>query len=267
MAKIDIIMGIYNCEDYLADSINSILGQTFTDWRLIMCDDGSTDSSLKIAREYEKKYPTKIVVLKNKRNMGLNYTLNNCLRLADAEYVARMDGDDLSNPCRLEKELDFLAKNKEYAFVSTAVETYDKKGVWGELYYKENPDRYDFLKINPFAHPAVMIRREALKDVGYYSVDKRLIRVEDFHLWFKLYAKGYKGHNLQEILYSYRDDRNATLRRSWTNRRNEYFVRKIGYKMLNMPRHLRFYKYRPIILALLPKSVCEKLHRNRLRRK
>ncbi len=101
-------MGIYNCEEYLAESIDSIIDQTYTNWELIMCDDGSTDNTLKIAKRYEKKYPQKIIVMKNYKNMGLNYTLNKCLEKVDSEYIARQDGDDISLPNRLEVEMDFM---------------------------------------------------------------------------------------------------------------------------------------------------------------
>jgi len=264
MAKVDIVMGIYNCEEYLAKSIDSILNQTFKDWRLIMCDDKSTDKTLKIAKEYAVKYPKKIVLLENRKNMGLNFTLNKCLTVANAEYIARQDGDDLSMPDRLKKEVNFLDRHEDFAIVSTAIELFDNNGKWGELYYEEKPAKKDFLKNAPFCHAAVMMRRDALSDVRNYTVDKKLLRVEDYHLWFKMYAAGYKGYNIQMPLYLYRDDRSATNRRSWRNRINEYYVRKIGYKMLNIPWYLRFYKYRPIILGLLPKGFYEVLHRKKL---
>lgn len=264
--EIDIIMGIYNCEKYLADSIDSILKQTIDNWRLILCEDGSKDKTYDIALEYSKKYPEKIVLLKNEKNMGLNYTLNKCLNYSDAKYIARMDGDDLCVPERLEKEFNFLENNSEYAFVSSNALLFDENGVWGKTNYKEKPNKYDFLKISPFCHAAVLIRRDAMVSVDGYSVDDKLLRVEDYHLWFKLYAKGFKGYNILENLYEIRDDRDATNRRTWKNRKNEYHVRKIGFKMLNIPWYMRFYKFRPIVLGLIPKSFYEYLHKRKLKK-
>ena len=77
--KISVIMGIYNCADTLENAIQSILGQTIKDWELIMCDDGSQDNTYEMARLFSEKYPEKIVLLKNEKNQGLNYTLNRCL--------------------------------------------------------------------------------------------------------------------------------------------------------------------------------------------
>ena len=93
-------MGIYNCADTLAAAIDSILAQTYTDWELILCDDGSADRTYEVAEDYRSRYPEKIVLLKNERNMGLNYTLNRCLEQAKGAYIARMDGDDVSLPHR-----------------------------------------------------------------------------------------------------------------------------------------------------------------------
>ena len=92
---ISVIMGIYNCAGTLSEAIESILNQTITNWELIMCDDGSTDDTYNVAKEYALVHKEKIVLLKNKKNMGLNYTLNRCLSVAKGNYIARMDGDDL----------------------------------------------------------------------------------------------------------------------------------------------------------------------------
>lgn len=104
--KVSVIMGVYNCAETLSESIDSIIEQTYTNWELIMCDDASTDKSLQIMREYEKKY-SNIHVLKNEKNMGLNYTLNKCLEVANGQFIARMDGDDISLKIDLKKKLKF----------------------------------------------------------------------------------------------------------------------------------------------------------------
>jgi len=262
--EIDIIMGIYNCETYLEASINSIINQTFENWRLIMCDDGSKDNTYKIAQKYQKKYKDKIILLKNESNMGLNYTLNRCIGVSDAKYIARMDADDTCDSCRLEEEYAFLEKNKEYALVSTNAYMYDENGKWGYLKNIENPTKLTFVKGSPFCHAAVLIRADVIKSVDGYSVSDKLLRVEDYHLWIKLYVKGYKGYNIQKPLYYIRDDRDATNRRTWKNRKNEYYVRKIGYKMLNIPRKYRIYRFRPIIIELMPRSLYNFLHKKRL---
>lgn len=263
--KISIIMGIYNCEKYLAESIESIINQTFNDWELIMCDDGSKDKTYNIAQEYSQKYPNKIYLLKNERNMGLNYTLNKCLKDARGEYIARQDADDISLPQRIEKELFFLEENLEYAIVSTNMVCFDNKnGEWGNSHFKEKPQNIDFVSGSPFCHASAMIKKNALDSVNGYTVDDKFLRVEDYYLWFKLYKKGYKGYNIKETLYKVRDDKDAYARRTWKNRLNEVRVKKLGFKMLNIPIKYYPYIYRPILVGLLPKGIYDKLHRAKL---
>lgn len=132
MAKVSIIMGIYNCAATLPEAIDSILAQTFSDWQLVLCDDGSKDSTYTVAESYQEKFPNKIVLLQNERNMGLNHTLNRCLQIANGEYVARMDGDDISLPTRLEKEARFLDAHPEYAIVSTPMFFFDETVIGDE---------------------------------------------------------------------------------------------------------------------------------------
>lgn len=269
MSKIDIsiIMGIYNCEKYLKQSVDSILNQTFEKWELIMCDDGSTDCTYEIALEYEKKFPNKIKVIKNEKNLGLNETLNKCFEISSGKYIARQDGDDISLPSRLEKEYDFLESHKEYALVSAKMSYFDEEGEWGVSKVKEIPNKNDFIKASPFAHAPVLIRREVLKEVNGYTVDKKLLRVEDYHLWFKIYSKGYKGYNINEVLYKMRDDKDAFKRRTLRNRLNEVRVKILGYKMLNIPIYKYIYCLRPIVIWLLPKKLYKFLHKRKLKEK
>lgn len=89
---VSVIMGVYNCEDTLAEALECIVKQSYAQWEIIMCDDGSQDNTVGIAREYVKRYPNQIKLLYNEHNMGLNYTLNRCLAETCGIYIARMDG-------------------------------------------------------------------------------------------------------------------------------------------------------------------------------
>lgn len=132
MANVSVIMGIYNCADTLPGAIDSLLAQTFTDWNLVMCDDGSRDATYEVAERYRRTYPERITLLKNEQNMGLNYTLNRCLSVADGAYIARQDGDDMSMPTRFEKEAAILDAFPDIAIVSTAMTYFDENGAWGQ---------------------------------------------------------------------------------------------------------------------------------------
>ena len=260
--RISVIMGIYNCATTLVEALDSLYAQTYQNFQIIMCDDGSIDNTFTIAQEYAKNH-SNIILLKNDCNRGLNYTLNYCLEYVDTEYVARMDGDDISLPTRFEKEIAFLDSHPEYAIVSCPMIYFDENGDYkvGQTKYTD-PIKRDFILSTPFCHAPCMVRSIAYKAVNGYSVDKRLIRVEDYHLWFKMYAAGYKGHNLSEPLYKMRDDRNATRRRTLSNRLNEVYVKHIGYKMLQLPIYSQIYAIRPLLVWLLPNPIYNYLHRN-----
>lgn len=257
-------MGIYNCAPTIAEAFDSLLAQTYQGFKVIMCDDGSKDSTIEIAQTYVDHYPDKFILIRNEHNMGLNFTLNHCLEYVDTEYIARMDGDDISLPERLEKEIEFLDSHSDVAIVSTPMIYFDENGDFrigggGGRY----PDKNDFIKGTPFCHAPCMVRAEAYKAVGGYSVDPKLLRVEDYHLWFKMYAKGYRGYILPEPLYKMRDDRNAIARRTWQSRLNEFHVRRIGYRMLNIPYHKRLYMCRPILIALMPARLYNYFHKRK----
>lgn len=261
--KISIIMGIYNCAKYLDEAIESILAQTYTNWQMIMCDDCSVDNTYEVASKYVKKYPNKFILIRNEQNQGLNKTLNICLELADGEYIARMDGDDISYPDRFQKEVDFLDSNPEYAIVSCPMEFFDEQGVFGRGKDFGEPQKKNIPKGTPFAHAPCMIRRNAFKDVGGYTVSDKLLRVEDQHLWIKMFSKGYRGYNLPEPLYAMRDDRNAFSRRKYKYRINEARIITIAIKELKLPLWEYIYIFKPLILGILPEWLYLKLHKKK----
>ena len=263
---ISVISGIYNCADTLPEAIESIVAQTVTDWEWILCDDASGDDTYAVAQEYANQYPDKFILLKNERNMGLNYTLNKCLAHARGRYIARMDGDDLCDPKRFEEEIRCLEGNADIAIVSTDMEFFDETGTWGRISHPEFPQNRDFLAGSPFCHAPCMVRKEAYVAVGGYSVDKKLLRVEDYHLWIKMYAEGFRGQNIGKALYKMRDDRNAYARRKFRYRLNEAYVRLLVVKELKLPFYTAIYALRPIIVGLLPKKLYDLLHKRNLRK-
>lgn len=269
ISKVSIIMGIYNCEATLSEAIDSILNQTYKDWILIMCDDGSTDNTLQLANSYVKSYPDKFIVLRNVCNMGLNFTLNRCLSVAKSEYIARMDGDDISLPERLEKEVNFLDMHPEYAIVSMPMIYFDENGDWGQGKAIEIPQLRDFVFHPPFhCHAPCMIRREAYEKVGGYTIDRWLLRYEDCNLWYKLYAAGYKGYNLQKPFYKMRDDRKAYRRRTISSRLRSVYVQYTGFRIIHMP--IKYYPYllvellKGLLVIIIPEVIYARFHKKKI---
>ena len=260
MARISVLMGIYNCASTLPEALDSLYAQTFQDFKIILCEDGSKDDTYEVAKKYADGHDN-MVLVRNEKNMGLNYTLNRCLEYADTEYCSRMDGDDISLPTRFEKEIKFLDEHPEYAIVSCPMIYFDENGDFRTGNAMEKPQPVDFVKGSPICHAPCMVRTEAYKKVGGYSVDPKLLRVEDYYLWMKMYAAGYKAYNLQEPLYKMRDDQNAYNRRGWKGRKNEIHVRLIGYRMLGLPRYYQLYALRPLVAFLTPRWLYNIIHR------
>lgn len=251
MARISVLMGIYNCAATLVEALDSLYAQTYKDFKIILCDDGSTDDTYSVAKSYADTHDS-IILVRNEVNKGLNYTLNRCLEYSDTEYCARMDGDDISLPTRFEKEIQFLDSHPEYAIVTTPMKYFDENGVFRVGSGGNEPKLTDFPKSSPFCHAPCMVRREAYVAVGGYTVADNLLREEDYHLWIKMYQKGFRGYTLDEPLYMMRDDRNAARRRTFRVRKNEAYVKHLACKILGLPFYYNIYCLKPLILGIMP---------------
>ena len=249
--KVSIIMGIYNCENTLEEAVSSIINQTYTNWELIMCDDGSTDGTLRIAKKLSNK-DSRIIIINNQNNVGLNKTLNRCLSVASGYYIARMDGDDISVSTRLMKEVEFLESNKKYDIVSSNMLLFDENGDWGVTKNKEYPTKEDVVCGSPICHAPVMMKKECYDEVGGYTEDNRMLRVEDVNLWIKLYLKGYKCYNIQKPLYKMRNDKNALNRRKIKYRINSTYVRLQGCCQMRLSLVSYIKCFMPILIGLVP---------------
>ena len=260
--RITVLMGIYNCAPTLAEALDSLLAQTCQDFKVVLCNDGSRDNTAQVAQSYVDRFPGKFILISNPRNMGLNYTLNHCLQYADTEYCARMDGDDLSLPTRFEAELSYLDAHPEVDIVSTPMIHFDESGEFrrgsGTLHLVTPRD---FLHGSPICHAPCMVRTSAYRDVDGYTIAPELLGVEDYHLWFKMYAKGHLAVNLPEPLYAMRDDRNAASRRTFARYVRCAQVASRGFRMLGLPLYTQLYALRPIITALLPTPIYNLFHR------
>lgn len=263
--KVSIIMGIYNCDNTIEEAIDSILKQSFKDWELIMCDDGSTDKTYEKALKYADNYEN-IFLYKNDKNLGLNKTLNKCLSYARGKYIARMDGDDISLQERLEIEFKFLENNKSYDIVSTPMIFFNEAGQFGTSKSLGEPTPVSVMKGTPFCHAPCMVRKEAYEAVNGYSTKKITLRVEDYDMWVRMLALGFKGINLDIPLYKMRDDLNAYKRRKFKYRINEAYVKLKAFKYLKPPFYTVVYVFRPIIVGMLPRSIYDLLHRKNINR-
>ncbi len=256
MPRISIIMGIYNTpnKEIVKEAVDSILNQSFKDFEFIICDDGSTDETYQTVKELINN-DLRCILLKNDKNVGLAQTLNNCLKVSNGEYIARMDADDISVLTRLEEEVSFLDQHPEFSLVSGYAELFDEYGIYGIRTNVEYPQNKDMLFGPPFIHAAMLIRKKDLLDLGGYRVCKETLRAEDYDLWMRLYASGKRGYNLQMVVYKIREDKNAYKRRAYKYRFDEAQVRYHGFKRLGLLPNGIFYVIKPLIVGLIPQSM------------
>lgn len=252
--KVSVIMGVYNCGKTIREAIASIQNQTYGNWELIICDDASNDDTYRIVKEIANT-ESRIILIKNDENMGLNITLNNCLSKASGEFIARMDGDDLCSSDRFEKQIDFLNSQTDYDVVATAMSFFDDEGVWGRNHVMEKPTAKDIVVKTSICHATIMMRKKCMDDVNGYTVGKRYLRVEDADLWIKLYAKGYRCYNINEPLYQMRNDKNAFSRRKFKYRLNETYVRLKGCKTFHLGIECWLLAMAPIFKGLVPANL------------
>ena len=257
--KISVLMSVYNADKYLTEAMDSILAQTYSDFEMIVVNDKSTDESGDILTAFAQKDP-RIVILENAQNIGLTKSLNRGLAIAKGEYVARMDADDISAPDRFEKQVAFLDAHPDYSFVSCIGRYIDENGNPERLrpFPETNEEIYAMMpKVDAVMHPGVMFRREDIARIGNYCEDFRV--VQDYDLWFRGMAAGYKFYNIQEPLVLFRRDESYNTRKSTAYRLVDYQVRKKGYRINKVPLHKRIYLLVPLALAYIPPKVVDKL--------
>lgn len=258
---ISVLMGVYNCEErsMLERSVRSIVEQTYPNWELILCDDGSTNATLTWMRSLAAR-DDRIRLIQNHRNLGLARTLNRCLSVAKGAYLARQDDDDYSDPERFVKQIAYLENHKEVDFVGTNCALYtSEQGVFSGWTRPERPEKKDFLFNSPFIHGSVLFRRKCFEKVDGYPVMKKIARCEDYMLFMQMYAAGLQGANLQEVLYTYYFDPKRH-HIPFKERIEEAVVRWNGFHLLRMlPKGLP-YVGKPLVLALLPEKLVNKLH-------
>lgn len=260
--KVSIIMGIYNCESTLKESLESIINQTYENWELILCDDCSSDNTYEIAKEIASQYPEKIKLLKNDKNLTLAPTLNKCLEHVTGKYIARQDGDDLSNINRLKEQVRFLESNSDYDLVGSNMISFDEKGEHGIHKIKLNPTKKDYLKNGTiFFHATILMKTEVMKKLGGYCTKWYAIQAEDYELWSRFVLDGYNGINLDRELYYVRENRETYRRKNIKRRLRGLILRfKINMK-LKAPIKSYSFIFKDILAICIPKKILIKYYR------
>lgn len=201
---VSVLLPVYNCRRYLDEAISSILRQTFTDFELIAVDDGSTDGSGDILKRFAAQ-DARVKII-SRPNTGIAVALNDAIAVAKGEFFARMDGDDISLPQRLETQLRFLREHSDIVLLGSRVRLIDPFGV--TLYESSHKLTHEEIEREMLdgvgwavVHPAAMMRAAVVRAAGGYRSER--VPTEDLDLFLRMSEIG-KVANLPDILLEYR---------------------------------------------------------------
>lgn len=199
---VTILLPAYNAERFIEEAIASILAQTYRNFVLLIINDGSSDKTESIV---ENQKDDRIQYVKNESNIGLIKTLNKGILLARGKYIARMDADDICAPERIQQQVSFLEKNKDYVMCGSWAKIIDNNGLVTGRMKRINSHaliQANMLFTTPFIHPSVLIRKEVLLKEKY---SEEALHCEDLELWVRLSRnKNYRFANIPNFLLKYR---------------------------------------------------------------
>ena len=203
--KLSVIMSVYNSEENLSDSIESILNQTYKNFEFLIMDDGSSDNSSEILGEYAKK-DNRVKIFKNSDNLGLTKSLNILISSSKGEYLARQDSDDISSKDRFEKQLNYLSLNNLDACTVRALGSTTKKLIPNVSYYF--PLNLVIKFKNPFVHGSLLVRKNVMESLGGY--DENFYYSQDYKLMSDLLSRNFKVKIMPDILYFLNQENNIS---------------------------------------------------------
>jgi glycosyltransferase EpsE len=226
-------MATYNDPPYfLSQAIESILHQSYSNWELIIVDDSTSEETIAVLADFKERFPQRIRVQHNIRHEGFVPSLNRALADAQGRYIARMDGDDISTPDRLEKQVHYLGEHLEVGILGSDITIIGKDGLpYSRRIYPHTFDEIQAWALfrNPIAHPSVMITRETLSAIGVY--DRCFLRAEDYELWLRALRAGIIINNIPEVLLHYRIVGSYAAKRDKANSR---YVLRAKFKHFDM---------------------------------
>lgn len=226
---ISVLMSVYKEKKlYVKKAIDSILNQTYKDIELIVVLDAPDNIELlEMLKEYSRK-DCRFKPIINNNNIGLAMSLNRAIELAQGEYYARMDADDVSKPCRLEKELDYLVEHGLDVVACTADKIDENDNVWGEIRpFNNDPNLIrELLPIqNVIIHPTVLMKADVIKKIGGY---RNYSSCQDYDLWLRLVSNNNVIGILNENLFQFRKHNDSiTATKRFNQILNEEYIRRM----------------------------------------
>jgi glycosyltransferase involved in cell wall biosynthesis len=227
--KVSIVLPVYNGAKYIEEAIKSIQAQSFSDWELLIINDGSTDGTKDILNNIPE---ARLKIIDNPKNLGLQASLNIGLNAAQGEYIARLDADDRwITKDKLEKQVRWLNSDSNNILIGSGFKIVDKDGKELRIVkplVNDSEIRSNILSINPFCHSSVVFRKKEALAAGAYSQNKISRYQEDYDLWLRLGRLG-KLANLPEIAVRYLDTDTGEARKN-DKRHYSYFKLQVFLK-------------------------------------
>jgi glycosyltransferase involved in cell wall biosynthesis len=226
---VSVIMSVHNGEQWLKEAIDSIVHQTYGNWEFIIIDDASNKATQNILRSYTD---SRIKVFREDVQQGLTKNLNTAINLCKGEFIARMDGDDISLPERFQQQIDYLLKHKETDVVAGFINMIEKSGKYLGT-WKDDRRANTWPKIKKMlpwksciAHPPAMFRAGVLRQ---YRYDEKQRHSQDWDLWLRLATDNRRIEKIQEPVLQYRvHDRSIT---ATSNKKSAFLKKHEFYKI------------------------------------
>ncbi|KKP65148.1 MAG: Glycosyl transferase family 2 [candidate division WS6 bacterium GW2011_GWE1_34_7] len=255
---VSVVIPVHNGEKYIKEAIDSCINQTYKNIEIIVVDDKSEDDTLKILKGYGKK----ITVIPVEKQNGLGNVINIGIRASKGKYIARMDADDVMYPTRIEKQVEYLESNPKCVAIGGQIDIIDENSkITGHREYaiEDRDIKKNRFLFQPFAHPAVTLRKSTVEDIGLYP--ENMWKVEDVKFFLILSTKG-EFYNLGETVLKYR----MTFKTESQSKMIDHFrktneIRNWAIKELNIKPSFREYviwniqKIGVYVLSLFPSFV------------
>lgn len=265
MPRVSVICTVKNGADFIGQTINSVIEQSFKDWEMILVDDGSSDNTVNIIEELIET--DKRIKLITTSGIGRGNALNLAIDSSNGKYIANIDADDPSHPNRLEIQVNVLDNHKDYGVIATDVVTISGEGVpeWNEDYQRNNIPIEDvtdlFLVRNPISHSSVIMRKSDLIELGKYDLSRN--SQYDYELWVRYITNSFLIGKIPLELSSKRIHKSQSFE---NKKRIKYIIGscKIQYKAIKNQRKNSFYYILPIFnffYGLLPQQFRVKVNK------
>lgn len=219
-----VIMSIYNNEDTIVKSVESIVNQNNYEFEFLILDDNSTDHSYAILKELENQYK-QIKIFKNEKNIGLTKSLNHLIDEAKSDFIFRQDGDDYSDINRLNIQLDFMYKYDLDFCTTRAINLQNNNIIPGYSHYL--PYKYLLKYKNPFIHGSLCIKKETIMEIGKY--DELFYYSQDYKLFSDLIQRKYKFKVINKPLYFLNTVNNISTK---SKKEQEYYASCVKNKLV-----------------------------------